>query len=499
MAMGNGEPKTARLPKSAPEDLKRFVACDSDRVVMDADKLDWIPDGPLGDFAPDPEVKPGEGENQVVIEYGILELPATIGEDGALEVDLSGVPTSGPFSFLGDGIKDWVADFNATLKFKRKGLSGISVSGGKVTLTKQSIGATEGESTTGAVTPGPGVQPTPPAPSEPSPPTKPPAPQPPAGGGGGGGFLDMLKRFWKMLVGFFIFLLALIGIVVWTGGDDTPDGTGDGEDVALGDDAADSGDSANDDGDESLPPGSGDDGTTLVDLGVLPVFPDDPFTVTIEPIDGCGVVETMDSISIRPFPSSRGLAAGFSGGLDGTAHMGNNVFNFEGRTAYITRNEVTTLDVDRLTNVDFGPDAFTGEWRHIELEGDVDEIGPGEGTCVRGGMITVTGPGYVSLRDAINAAPPLDQDVPELFGFTCRRAGEGVVLVGSLLPAPGEVSVRAEISGEEYLDLGSMTVPVENGSFEALFPDDGDETHIGASVSAGVYSLGGAFFDDCGP
>ncbi|MDH3754367.1 MAG: hypothetical protein OEU32_10900 [Acidimicrobiia bacterium] len=150
--MGNGSKKPAPLPKGAPKGLKDFVSCKAATVEVDSTKLDWIPEGPFGEFGPTIAIEPGTAPNRATIRYGVLELPASIGPDGQLVVDTSSVPGAGPLNFLEDAIQEWVKAFNDTMKANKKKLDGIEVKGTKVTLTKGPVVAAPTET---SVTPPP--------------------------------------------------------------------------------------------------------------------------------------------------------------------------------------------------------------------------------------------------------------------------------------------------------------------------------------------------------
>ncbi len=158
-AMGNGDkPRPARLPNAAPRRLKDFVSCTLSEIVLDSTKVDWMPTGPLGDFAPSPTVSKGSSPNTATLGYGSLDFPASIGADGQLVVDTSSVPSEGIFSFLGDAIQEWVKAFNETMKANEKGLERLEVTGPKITLTKGPVATAPDET---AVTAPPPVAPEP--------------------------------------------------------------------------------------------------------------------------------------------------------------------------------------------------------------------------------------------------------------------------------------------------------------------------------------------------
>ena len=164
--MPNGSNKPPKLPPGAPKALQDFVACTSSSVELDSTKLDWVPKGPLGDFAPSPTLTPGSAPNTGTISMGPLDMAASIGPNGELVVDTSGVP--GFLSPVKDGVDKWVNRLNDFLKSNDKKLDGFSVNGNAITLTKASATAATDE--TAATTPG--TMPAQPQP-EPEPPSTP--------------------------------------------------------------------------------------------------------------------------------------------------------------------------------------------------------------------------------------------------------------------------------------------------------------------------------------
>jgi hypothetical protein len=199
--MANGDkPKPARVPNAAPKILKDFVRCNQDEITLDATKVDWMPTGPFGDFAPSPTVGAGSSPNTATLGYGTLEFPSSIGADGQLVVDTSSVPSDGIFSFLGDAIQEWVKAFNETMKANEKGLEHLEVKGTKITLTKETVGAAPDET---AVTAPPTAIPVPaPKETEPSPESE--AEEKPDDGGCKWPFLGIL----------FVLLLVVAAIVL---------------------------------------------------------------------------------------------------------------------------------------------------------------------------------------------------------------------------------------------------------------------------------------------
>ncbi len=209
--MGNGSGKTAPLPSGASQRVKDFVSCKLDEISIDTDKLDWMPDGPLGDLAPPITVVAGPDSSSVIIRYGSLEIPVARTPTGELAADTSNLPESGPLSPIGEGIRDWVDAFNDTMKANKKKLRGMGVDGTKVVFAKMpDVGDWDeidpvdwSESELKLVTPaGGGAQPKP----KPQPkPVAPPAPK-------ATNWWDPLARLWKWLAGF-LALLVTIAVV----------------------------------------------------------------------------------------------------------------------------------------------------------------------------------------------------------------------------------------------------------------------------------------------
>lgn len=65
-------PRTPRLPDSAPQALREFVACRSMSVRLDTDELGWIPvpDGVPASGAPDVTVQPGSTPTTATLRVG---------------------------------------------------------------------------------------------------------------------------------------------------------------------------------------------------------------------------------------------------------------------------------------------------------------------------------------------------------------------------------------------------------------------------------------------
>lgn len=132
-------PKPAKLPNGAPKSLRDFVACTTQSVTLDTDSLGWIPTPPGVPKAltPDVTVTAGAkaGTATITVGYGefiSMDLPASIGPNGELQVDASSIGFG-----IGPKIDKWVAQFNATLKANGNQLDTFDVKGNKVAMTKK--------------------------------------------------------------------------------------------------------------------------------------------------------------------------------------------------------------------------------------------------------------------------------------------------------------------------------------------------------------------------
>ncbi|WP_154723524.1 hypothetical protein [Ilumatobacter coccineus] len=199
-------PKPAKLPKGAPKSLRDFVACTTQSVTLDTDSLGWIPTPPgvPAALAPDVNVTAGAtpGTATITIGYGefiSMDLPASIGPNGELQVDASDIGFG-----IGPKIDKWVADFNATLKANGKQLDTFAVDGNKVAMTKKNAVVPAKEPTPPA-TPAPKVIKPGGPPPVPVPPEKKPSP----------GCLT-----WMLVAVTVVAVLVVAAVVLVRGGDD---------------------------------------------------------------------------------------------------------------------------------------------------------------------------------------------------------------------------------------------------------------------------------------
>jgi hypothetical protein len=139
MGETGSENRPARLPGNAPDALRQFVACTTDRVELDLDDMGWVPKPSGLPDAATPEVTVEDGWTPsgatIRVGWGLVSigLPATI-VDGQLRIDSTGLGFG-----IGDEIDPWVDAFNATLQANGKQLDTFDVTGGKVTMTKRAI------------------------------------------------------------------------------------------------------------------------------------------------------------------------------------------------------------------------------------------------------------------------------------------------------------------------------------------------------------------------
>ncbi len=128
-------PQPARLPLGAPESVRSFVECRSDRLELDVTRLGWLA---AGGFEPLVELQPGSTSTTAPLRItwdsaGFLttDLRLTI-LAGRLSVDTSGLP-----SLIRGDVDRWIADFNRTLTEHSKELDSLRVEHDRITLTKR--------------------------------------------------------------------------------------------------------------------------------------------------------------------------------------------------------------------------------------------------------------------------------------------------------------------------------------------------------------------------
>src|SRR5262245_31126328 len=115
-----GDVQPPKVPNSAPQSLKDFVACKVDDVELDPAQAGWIPKPKNApDVKPTVTVTPGDTPNSANVRVGFgeyigLTLPVSV-SDGHLHVDTSWVPGT-------DGVDKWVNDLNNFLDSEGKAL-----------------------------------------------------------------------------------------------------------------------------------------------------------------------------------------------------------------------------------------------------------------------------------------------------------------------------------------------------------------------------------------
>ncbi|MDO8392590.1 MAG: hypothetical protein Q7V57_19115 [Actinomycetota bacterium] len=136
-----GEPiKPPGLPRSAPPELRDFVACRRLEVTLDPARLGWLPRPAMVPESAAPDVTPtvtGPNSMEVSVGWGFVSitLPVSVA-DGHLQIDSSNIPDLGG---LKSGIDNWVKAMNDTLDANGKRLSGLELKDGKIVVTKQPV------------------------------------------------------------------------------------------------------------------------------------------------------------------------------------------------------------------------------------------------------------------------------------------------------------------------------------------------------------------------
>lgn len=128
------------LPDGAPEALREFVACSTDRVELDMHDRAWLPKPPHVPDALVPTVTIDDDwtpeRATVAVHFGpiVIHLRVEI-VDGELRVHTGRMPF-GIGHEITDGIHAWVDAVNATLAANGKALGGLDVSDNTITITK---------------------------------------------------------------------------------------------------------------------------------------------------------------------------------------------------------------------------------------------------------------------------------------------------------------------------------------------------------------------------
>ena len=141
MPEDNWKPRTL-LPADLPAKWRDFVRCRRDTISVEPGELDWLPNMPplTLTFESGPD---GSITLRLIGMGGVINIGIPISvEGGRLTADTTDVPIPG------EGANEWIEDFNADLHANGKQLSGASIRGGKLHLTKERIPA----DTSGAIT-----------------------------------------------------------------------------------------------------------------------------------------------------------------------------------------------------------------------------------------------------------------------------------------------------------------------------------------------------------
>lgn len=144
-----GKAKPPQLPKDAPQDVKDFVDCKSDKVTLDPTKKGFLPEIPVIG-APDVTVAPVAGKpgtaKVTLKKTGLLDTSFTLTvTNGHLAADTTGVTPQ----LVKDAIDRWVKRYNDWLDANNRKLDGLSVDKGTATVTKVPAGAAGGAGGTG--------------------------------------------------------------------------------------------------------------------------------------------------------------------------------------------------------------------------------------------------------------------------------------------------------------------------------------------------------------
>ena len=139
-----GKAKPPQLPPDAPQDVKDFVDCKSDKVVLDPAKKGFLPEIPVIG-APNVTIEAVAGKPGTVKvtlkKTGVLDTSFTLTvTNGHLDVDTTNVTPQ----MVKDAIDRWVKRYNDWLDANGRKLAGLSVDRGKATVTKVPVAAGAG-------------------------------------------------------------------------------------------------------------------------------------------------------------------------------------------------------------------------------------------------------------------------------------------------------------------------------------------------------------------
>lgn len=185
------DPTPPPLPPGAPRDLEDFIGCRRTTWTFASGPLTWLTPPPKITLTPGDQA----GTGTISVEIGespfatTIDLPTSIA-GGELHVETSGVGMALEALGAKGAIDAWVRDFNAWLKANGVRLQDASIRRGTITLVKEPIAPTSGQSAgsgmAGQVAAGGGTPPgrsagSKPTVPPPSPPASPATPQPPGG------------------------------------------------------------------------------------------------------------------------------------------------------------------------------------------------------------------------------------------------------------------------------------------------------------------------------
>jgi hypothetical protein len=124
------------LPPDATPELREFLACSRDALVLEPGPVTWLPWPSLLPRVGVPRARfaeLGDRAVRITVQWGFisLKLRAQV-RDGELEVDMSGGKTLG----LDDAVQDWVRTLNAHLAANGKQLESIGVERGAGVVRK---------------------------------------------------------------------------------------------------------------------------------------------------------------------------------------------------------------------------------------------------------------------------------------------------------------------------------------------------------------------------
>lgn len=130
------------LPDDAPPALRRFVACDVDRVELDMTDRAWLPTPPHVPDSLIPNVTIEDdwtpSRASLAVHFGPLtiHIDVKIVENGKLRLHLGRLPF-GIGHGISDAMHDWVDALNTTLEANGKAIDELDVTDNTVVITKR--------------------------------------------------------------------------------------------------------------------------------------------------------------------------------------------------------------------------------------------------------------------------------------------------------------------------------------------------------------------------